>query len=149
LGGNDGYLDMIRSTLSMIESVHNSPDSLLSSEKSLSSTPINSISSFNNLTSVLFNLNQEGKPFANIPSDNTSDEMAQDVNNKFNEIVMIIKLSKIVSEEDNFGTGDYFLNNTVFFISVKGIFIRYIFFTLIYFRILKRKGRISLIRTRT
>jgi hypothetical protein len=114
----------------MIESARNSADSLLSSENFLSSTPGNqNLSNFNNLTTVLFNINEESKPFANNLSDNASDEFLQNINNKFNKIVMIIKLSRIVTTEDNFGTGDYFLNNVVFLLIWK----RYLFFKYLLF----------------
>jgi hypothetical protein len=97
--------------------------SLFSSKKNTSfsnSLSDPDISAVGNLTSILFHLNQENKPF-NYFSSTTKQEdgkepisvILEENKVKFTDVVMIIKLSKVISQEDNFGTEEYFLSNSV------------------------------------
>jgi hypothetical protein len=109
--GINKYLELIGSTLAMVQSTPRSSNT----SSSVKSFPLKDpdISSFNNLTNIIFNLCEEGKPFRYNSAD--GNEITQNQNYKLSKIVMIIKLSKVVTPEDNYGMNDYFLNNVVFF----------------------------------
>jgi hypothetical protein len=95
----------------MIQYTRSSPFSLSSSKIFQPSSLVNQdILSFKNLSSVLFNLNQENRPFGNDFSNSNSN-----LDFTFSDVVMIIKLSKVISEEDNYGIGDYLQSNVVFY----------------------------------